>query len=75
VSFESFDDNAFQFCLRIFLPSMENRVRTITEMHGAINHKLNEAGIVIAFPQRGLRFDSNEPLRISIEGARQGGLA
>jgi len=72
VSFESFGDNALQLYLRVFLPSMDDRVRTITDLHKAINHKFNEAGIIIAFPQRDLHFDSHEPLRISIEDGRQG---
>ena len=72
VSFESFGDNALQLYLRAFLPSMDDRVRTITELHAAINRKFNEAGIVIAFPQRDIHLDTSEPLRISIEDTRQG---
>jgi potassium efflux system protein len=72
VAFVSFGDNALQLVLRVFLPSMDDRIRTITELHAAINRKFNEAGIVIAFPQRDIHLDTSEPLRISIEDTRQG---
>jgi len=71
VIFESFGDNALGLLLRAFLPSLENRVSTNTDLHKAINHKFNEAGIVIAFPQRDIQLDTSDPLRISIEDDRQ----
>ena len=69
VTFENFGDNTLSLFLRAFLPSLENRVSTITDLHKAINHKFNEAGIVIAFPQRDIHLNTSEPLRISIEDA------
>ena len=72
VTFESFGDNALSLYLRAFLPSMEHRLSTLTDLLEAINRKFNDAGIVIAFPQRDIHFDTREPLRISIEDIRQG---
>lgn len=66
VAFESFGDNALQLSLRAYLPSMENRLNTITELHESINYKFNEAGISIAFPQRDIHFDSSKPIDIRV---------
>jgi potassium efflux system protein len=44
-------------------------------MHVAINRKFNEAGIVIAFPQRDVHLDTSSPLdiRISREKKQENG--
>jgi len=67
VAFESFGDNALQLTLRAYIPSMDNRVSTITELHEAINRKYNEAGISIAFPQRDIHFDTSKPIDIRVQ--------
>ncbi|TNF44599.1 MAG: mechanosensitive ion channel, partial [Epsilonproteobacteria bacterium] len=67
VAFESFGDNALQLTLRAYIPSMENRISTITELHESINHKFNEAGISIAFPQRDIHFDTSKPIDIRVQ--------
>lgn len=69
VTFESFGDNALGLFLVAFLPSIENRIRTITELHQAINDKFNDAGIVISFPQRDVHLDTSNPLDIRIHQA------
>ncbi len=66
VTFESFGDNSLQLYLRAFLPSMEHRITTITDLHEAINRKFNESGIVIAFPQRDVHLDSSQPIDVRI---------
>jgi potassium efflux system protein len=66
VTFESFGDNSLLVVLRCFLDSLEFRLVTISELHEAINEKLNAAGIVIAFPQRDLHLDTLSPLDIRI---------
>ena len=38
----------------------------ITQLHEAINQKFNEAGIVIAFPQRDVHLDTSQPLDVRI---------
>ncbi|MGD8932822.1 MAG: mechanosensitive ion channel, partial [Chromatiales bacterium] len=69
VTFEGFGDNALTLILRAFVESIDHRLSTTTDLHKAINRKFEQAGIVIAFPQRDLHIDNREPLRISIEEA------
>ena len=38
----------------------------MSELHLAINKKFNEAGIVIAFPQRDIHLDTSQPLDVRI---------
>jgi potassium efflux system protein len=52
--FEAFGDSTLDLVLRCFLPSLENRARTLTELHEEIDRRFAEAGIEIAFPQRDL---------------------
>lgn len=79
VTFESFGDNALNLGLRCYVPSVSERLETTTALHLAINRKLNEAGIVIAFPQRDVHLDTSSPLEVRLFGAdvarddRQGG--
>jgi len=64
--FEGFGDNALTLNLRCFIDSIEYRLSTISELHQAINRKLNAADIVIAYPQRDLHLDTTRPLDIRI---------
>ena len=71
VIFESFGDNSLQIILRCFVCEIDKRVRTISALNQAVNKKFNEAGIVIAFPQRDLHIDSSKPLSVKVESASQ----
>ena len=71
LTFEGFGDNALTLNLRVYIDSIDYRLATITALHKAINRKFEQAGIVIAFPQRDLHLDTNGPLRIRIEDARR----
>jgi potassium efflux system protein len=71
LSFEGFGDNALTLILRVFIDDVDHRLATITDLHKAINRKFAQAGIVIAYPQRDLHLDTREPLRVTIEDARQ----
>jgi len=64
VVFESFGDNALKLNLRAYLPSMDQRLGTISDLHAAINEKFANAGIVIAFPQQDVHLDTSQPLEI-----------
>lgn len=64
ISFEAFGENSLKLSLRAFLNEIDARLPTITELHQAINDKFNAAGIVIAFPQRDLHFDTDKPLEL-----------
>ena len=66
ITFEGFGDSTLNLVLRFYLPSLENRLTVIHEMHTAINDRFNEAGIEIAFPQRDLHIRSiPEELRLA----------
>jgi potassium efflux system protein len=64
IIFEGFGDNSLQLGLRVYLPSIEHRMATKSEINAAINSKYEEAGIVIAFPQRDVHLDTLRPLEI-----------
>jgi len=66
VIFESFGDNSLTLTLRCFTESVDYRLRAISGLHEEINRRFNEAGVVIAFPQRDLHFDASQPLDIRI---------
>jgi potassium efflux system protein len=66
VTFEGFGDNALTLNLRCYIGSIEYRLTTTSALHEAINRKFNDAGIVIAFPQRDVHFDTSHPLDIRI---------
>ncbi len=73
VTFEAFGDNSLNLGLRCFVPDLNNRLKIQTDLHRAINRKFNEAGIVIAFPQRDLHLDTASPLEIRLlQGATPG---
>jgi len=52
VTLEEFGESALRFVVRLYLPTLEKRLKTIHEINVAIACALNEAGIVIPFPQR-----------------------
>lgn len=66
LTFDNFGDNALILQLRAYLPSMDHRLQTITELNEAINRKFKEAGITIAFPQRDIHLNSLGPLDVRL---------
>ena len=69
VIFEGFGDNSLNLGLRAYLPSLENRMTTKSELHKLIHGKFAEAGISIAFPQRDVHLDIEKPLEIRMQPA------
>jgi len=67
VIFENFGDNSLNLSLRVYLPSMEHRLVTTSQLNIAINRKFKDAGIVIAFPQRDVHLDTSKPLDIRMQ--------
>lgn len=65
-SFEGFGDNALNLRLRTFLPSLENRLQVITELHTTIDLSFRKAGLEIAFPQRDLHIRTMEKEAITL---------
>ena len=66
IVFESFGDNALMLSARCFLDSLENRWDAVTELNREIYKRFEEAGIVIAFPQRDIHFNADKPIRIDL---------
>lgn len=66
VSFESFGDNTLGLVLRCYLPNLDHRLRTITELHSAINQRFAEERIEIAFPQSDVHLHSDQPLQVRL---------
>lgn len=60
-TFEGFDDSSLRLVLRCYLPTLENRLSVTTELHTAIHHAFDSAGIEIPFPQRDIRVHWPEP--------------
>jgi len=69
IIFEAFGDNTLNLVLRCFVGTQDARMPTLTRLHEAINRKFNEAGIVIAFPQRDVHLDTSQPLDVRIHQA------
>lgn len=67
VIFDEFGDNALSLKLRCFIPDTSYRLAIVTGLHKAINQKFNEAGLVIAFPQRDVHLNTNSPLDVCIQ--------
>jgi potassium efflux system protein len=69
ITFENFGDNALELSLRCFLNDYDSWRRVLTELRREIYKRFNEAGIIIAFPQRDVHLDSKQPLRIVVDPA------
>ncbi len=67
VTFENFGDSALIIMLRCYIGSMDHRLLTQSELNLEINRKLDEAGIVIAFPQQDVHLDTSKPLDVRIQ--------
>jgi potassium efflux system protein len=73
-SFEQFADSSLTLILRAYLPNLDNRLGTITELHTEIDRRFAEAGIEIAFPQQDLHIRSGlERLAAEQQGVASGG--
>lgn len=58
ITFEGFGDSTLNLVVRCYLPSLEKRIFTISELHVNINKRFRDEGIEIAFPQRDLHLRS-----------------
>ena len=64
--FLGFGDNSLNFQLRLFINNIDHRLPVQHEVHKAVDREFRKAGIVIAFPQRDVHFDSGNPLKIQV---------
>ncbi len=53
-TFEGFGDSTLNLVLRCYLPNLDHRLGVIHDLHTEVDHRFQEAGIEIAFPQRDL---------------------
>jgi potassium efflux system protein len=60
-TFELFGGSSLDLTLRCYIPDMDNRVRTITELHEGIDRRFKAAGIEIAFPQLDVHVKGEAP--------------
>jgi len=67
IVFEHFGDNALELTARSFLNSMEDRLIIATDLRTKIYKSFNEAGIVIAFPQRDVHLDVAGPINVALQ--------
>jgi potassium efflux system protein len=71
ITFDEFGDNSLLISLRYFIEQIDQRLTVDSELRLQINRRFNEAGIVVAFPQRDIHIDSTAPLEIRmVEGDR-----
>ncbi|WP_037246144.1 mechanosensitive ion channel domain-containing protein [Rhodopirellula baltica] len=61
VTFESFGDSTLNLVLRCYLSTLDERLKSIHQLHTEINKRFNESGLEIAFPQRDLHLRSLPP--------------
>jgi potassium efflux system protein len=57
-TFEQFADSSLNIYLRAYLPDLDARLSTISQLHTEIHQRFAEAGIEIAFPQQDLHLRS-----------------
>jgi len=69
IIFSGFGDDSLLLSMRCFIESLDILWPVKTELHKTIYARFLEAGIVIAFPQRDVHFDSEKPIRISIDSS------
>lgn len=67
VTFEGFGDSTLNLVVRCYLAKLDNRLRTIHELHTAIDQAFRRAQIEIAFPQRDIHIRSGGDLPKSLE--------
>lgn len=67
VVFDDFGDNSLILAFRVFVGTLDDRLPVMTDMRRNIHRRFAEAGITIAFPQRDVHFNPDQPLRITLE--------
>ena len=64
VTFEQFGDNSLLIRARFYMDQLDQRLQVSSDLMLDINRRLNEKGIVVAFPQRDVHLDTSQPLEI-----------
>ena len=68
VLFEDFGDSAQLLTLYFWveLSDKVNAAQVASDLRFIIDKRLAEAGIVVAFPQREVRFDASRPIKVEV---------
>ncbi len=66
-SFEEFAASSLTLRLRAFIPNLDHRLGTISELHAEIDKRFAAAGIEIAFPQLDLHVRSQDKATVNEE--------
>jgi small-conductance mechanosensitive channel len=78
VYLEDFGDNAISFTIHFWvdLSKIASSLRVMSDLRFMIGKRLDEAGVVIAFPQRDVHLDAPRPLKVeSVRDAGASGAA
>jgi potassium efflux system protein len=67
VIFRGFGESSLDLVSRFYIDSINNLWPVKTDLQLEIYRRFAAAGIVIAFPQRDVHLDSEQPLRIAID--------
>lgn len=67
IVFEEFGDNSLELSARSFLDTLDRRFAIATELRMQIYKVFNDAGIVIAFPQRDVHLDVAGPINVALQ--------
>ena len=73
ITFDEFGDNSLLISLRFYLDQLDQRLAITSDLRLDINRRFNEEGIVVAFPQRDIHFDTGAPLEIKMVGGASNG--
>ena len=71
MTFEQFGDNSLLIRARYFMDQLDRRLQVSSDLMLDINRRLNEKGIVVAFPQRDVHLDTSQPLEIRMMRGRR----
>lgn len=66
ISFDEFGDNSLVITVRYYIDQLDKRISTASEVRLTLNERFNEAGIVVAFPQRDVHLDASGPLAVTL---------
>ena len=73
ILFKEFGDNALNFEVHLWIKmrSLMDRERIQSDVRYRIDSLFREGGIVIAFPQRDIHFDTDTPLPITLVQSKE----
>ncbi len=64
ITFDDFGESSLRITLRYYIDQLDQVLAVDSRLRLQINRRYNEAGIVVAFPQRDIHIDTTQPLEI-----------